>query len=355
MGALDSCFTPCRRRCVCLSSLALMLWSVSWCWTELHPSGGSWGPLWLNWRSCFLRCRIKSWRWTNHHSKHDRGVQFFVIPNKNLYWRSWTSPSLRFRIVHFKDFSCSCFQMFSDTTSLYWNNAEPKHPETNQDPHTHFDQSEPVSSLPSELFCSIPLEAVSTQDPFSGPDSSDFRLDLNRSDGSPNTDLRSSWSRNDVWREEEKLPAWSHRAAGRVVGRVTDGWTPRVSLNEFASYLHTGDSPLTLSSTFSCSPLLHNSDHGRMSPHQLPVNDHLTFRLSPPPDVPWGLTEGLSCSRGAAAASASYGSRSWTGLERKRSCEAAGLLESSQCLQLYVHKKKKKTTSTCSACFKSFI
>lgn len=237
--------------------------------------------------------------------------------------------------------------MFSDTTSLYWNNAEPKHPETNQeiilsqDLHTPFDQSEHMKSLHSELFCSFPHEATRAQDPFSEPDPSDFRLDLSRSFGSPSVDLLRSWSRNDVWKEEEKLPLWSHRAAGRVVGRVSDDWTLRVSQNEFSSYLQTDDSPLKLSSTFSCSPLFHSA-----APHptvhselQLPVNDHIAFSLSPPPDVLWGLsgTEGLPSSRRTAAASASYGSRSCTGLERKRSCEAAGLFESSQCLQLYVH------------------
>ncbi|XP_017267688.1 protein shortage in chiasmata 1 ortholog isoform X2 [Kryptolebias marmoratus] len=236
-------------------------------------------------------------------------------------------------------------KMFSDTILLYSSNADSKQPETvttetnletspSRGPHTLFDQCEHMNSLHSEPFCrehtSFLHEATGAQGPFSEPDAeySDFRLDLNRSFGSPNVDLRRSWTRNNLWKEEEKLPLWSHRAAGRVVGRVNDDWTPRAS-----PYLQTDDSPLKLSSVFSCSPVLQNSANSRASPRpvihndlQLPESDHIIYGLSPPPDVLWGqsATKCLSSSGGPA----SLGSRCWKGLERKRSGEAAGLFES---------------------------
>ncbi|XP_037535958.1 protein shortage in chiasmata 1 ortholog [Nematolebias whitei] len=235
-------------------------------------------------------------------------------------------------------------KLFSDITSLYSNHADPKQPatvitETNQGanlsqaPHAHFDQCELLDSLHSQMFSSEHTsflhEAVRAQGPFSesDPNSSDFRLDLNRSFGNPNVDVH----RNDLLKEEEELPVWCHRAAGRTVGRVTDDRTPRASPNEHTPYLCT-DSPLKLNSTFSCSPVLQNSANGPMSPHPVVHSDldGIVFSRSPPSDVPWGQSgnECLSSSRGVAAGPASYGFRCWKGLERKRSSEGAGLFQS---------------------------
>ncbi|XP_068994580.1 protein shortage in chiasmata 1 ortholog [Embiotoca jacksoni] len=246
-------------------------------------------------------------------------------------------------------------KLFSDTTSLYSVTAEPNQPptvisESNQQtnppnrPRIHTGEREHTNSLQPEPLCSdhnfsFPFGAASAVGSSCEQEldskvldvNSDFRLDLSCSFGSPDVDLQRSWTSNDPWREDGKLPSWRGRAGavGRVVGRVNDEWTRRAPSKDYTSYLHTADSPLKLDSTFSHSPVLQQPANGQIS-----FSDPQHPRSPPSPNthIVWGPGQSgndwLSRSGSTTAVSANYGSRCRMGQERKRSGEAAGLVGS---------------------------
>ncbi|XP_054895211.1 protein shortage in chiasmata 1 ortholog isoform X2 [Poeciliopsis prolifica] len=213
-------------------------------------------------------------------------------------------------------------KLFSDITSLYLSNAAPATPqinETNQQPfrtaQTFGAESKFNDLLHPEPQSSFLCGAMNPEDlfPNQNPDSSNFKLDLNGSFGSPIKD----WTGPDPWKEEERLPAWRGRAgaAGRIVERVGDLWAPRDAPD--ISYLQTSNSPVLLDSQFS-------SSHTSYSDLQHPHSAHFIVSQSPPMaailDQSYhSLTSSGSCS---------FGSKFWSGQERKRSGDAAGLVGS---------------------------
>ncbi|XP_032434928.1 protein shortage in chiasmata 1 ortholog [Xiphophorus hellerii] len=213
-------------------------------------------------------------------------------------------------------------KLFSDITSLYLSNTEPATPqinETNQQPfrtaQTFGTESEFMNLLHPEPNSSFLCEAMNPEDlfPNQNPESSNFKLDLNDSFGSPVKD----WTGPDPWKEEERLPVWRGRAgaAGRIVERVGDLWTPRDSPD--FSYLQTSNSPVLLDSRFS-------SSHTSYSDLQHPHSAHFIFSQSPPTAAVLDQSYHSLTSSG----SSSFGSKFWSGQERKRSGDAADLVES---------------------------
>lgn len=152
-------------------------------------------------------------------------------------------------------------------------------------------------------------EAFADKDP-----DPDFKLDWSCSFGSPgDVCFQEKWTCSDPWREEEgKLPGWSSRAGalGKVVTRVNDDWTQRrPPPNNYTQ----------LDSTFSYSPVLQ-----QQADLQHPLSfTHISGAQSPPSDDMWG-NDCVIGGGGMTTASASYGSKCWTGQERKRSAEAGG-------------------------------
>ncbi|XP_051807077.1 protein shortage in chiasmata 1 ortholog [Acanthochromis polyacanthus] len=241
-------------------------------------------------------------------------------------------------------------KLFSDTTSLYSPTTDPNQPDTNQQrsqpisPWTHNSSSEHMDplhpqQLPTDHHTSFLLETASAEGSFCEravqEDNSDFKLALSCSFGSPDVSIQRSWTSGDPWREEGQLPGCRSRAGavGRVVERVADEWRQWAPPNDCPSYLHTADSPLKLTSTFS--PVLQQPASGHISTHpavysdlQDPLHHHLSCSLSPSTDSTWARGQsGNDCffrSGGLTPVPAQYGSRCWIGQERKRSGEAAG-------------------------------
>ncbi|MED6287593.1 hypothetical protein CHARACLAT_017987, partial [Characodon lateralis] len=244
-------------------------------------------------------------------------------------------------------------KLFSDITSLYSRDAEPKSPqttinETNQQtgplksPQTFSAESEFMNCPQPELFSSGPNSsflcgAMNPEDlfPNGDPDSSDFKSDLNWSFGTPIIDLQKNWTRRDPWEEEKKVPSWTGRAgaAGRVVERVNDVWTLRESPEKFCSYLHTAGTPVIPS----YSPFLLQAANGHTSSRpviysdlQHPQSCHFIYSCSPTTEVMWDQSYDCIAGSGGMAVGSPYnGPRFWKG-EKKRSADAAGLVGSGQ-------------------------
>ncbi|KAM7391226.1 hypothetical protein PAMP_021930 [Pampus punctatissimus] len=204
-------------------------------------------------------------------------------------------------------------KLFTDTTSLYTAPdshtmiTETKHhtsPPSNlwittADPDFH--PESPISPDPEPLFSSDDDTSFLFGAKSADPDSTErtgnkeFRLDPSCSFGSPN--LQKSWTSSDLWKEDRSRRGRAG-AAGRVVERVDDEWT-----------------------------------------HQAPTNLNSCLyydtisNLSPPAEVAlWGRGQNgrgnLSSLRRTAKISTNYGSKCWTGHERKRSGEAVKLVGS---------------------------
>ncbi|KAM9360190.1 protein shortage in chiasmata 1 ortholog [Symphorus nematophorus] len=259
-------------------------------------------------------------------------------------------------------------KLFSDTTSLYTLTRDPNQPEsqtviteTNQlaslpnntwtttvgPRHMTSDpQPEPPINPHPELFCHDHSTSFLFKADHSSCDldlmlqdgSTDLRLDLSSSFGSPDVPVQGSWTSSDLWKEdgrgteEVKFSPWRGRAGamGGIVERVNDEWTQRVPTKL--------DGPFKLDSTFSYSPILQQPANSHMSTHstvysypQQTRSHRISFSLSPPTEV---MFQGRSQSsndchtniREATTISAKYGSKCWIGQERKRSGEAAGLV-----------------------------
>ncbi|XP_047236177.1 protein shortage in chiasmata 1 ortholog isoform X3 [Girardinichthys multiradiatus] len=243
-------------------------------------------------------------------------------------------------------------KLFSDITSLYSRDAEPKSPqttinETNQQtgplksPQTFSAESEFMNCPQPELFSSGPNSsflcgAMNPEDlfPNGDPDSSDFKFDLNWSFGSPIIDLQKNWTRRDPWEGEKKVPSWTGRAgaAGRVVERVNDVWTLRESPDKFCSYLHTAGTPVIPS----YSPFLLQAANGHTSSRpviysdlQHPQSCHFIYSCSPTTEVMWDQSYDCIAGSGGMAVGSPYNEpRFWKGQEKKRSADAAGLVGS---------------------------
>lgn len=253
----------------------------------------------------------------------------------------------------------SWFQLFSNITSLYTQPADSNQmdcqtgvTETNQQtsPWTRTVEYEHVVSRHSQPCVSQYPEQLcndhNTGCLFGAEDTEgNFRLDLScHSFSSPDVYLQRGWASSqtadDKGREEVKFNGWRSRAGavGRVVERINDEWTHRAPANskpsDFTLYLDTtDDSPIKLDPSFSYSPGPQQPVTSQMftSYSDLHPADshHISYSLSPPAEVTlWarGQSSDNSFSSGAlATASSSYGSKCWTGRERKRSEEAAGL------------------------------
>ncbi|XP_028269790.1 protein shortage in chiasmata 1 ortholog [Parambassis ranga] len=242
-------------------------------------------------------------------------------------------------------------KLFCDTTSLYSLTEDPNQPktpfaETNQ--HTSSTdmpwtqtKCELLNSPRPELLCSdhnasflFGLEnaegsfAEHDLDSIVQSGSSDFKLDLTCFFNSPDIQLQKSWTSSDQLGQEGKLPGWSSKAGamGRVVERMTNDWTQQSPPDDYTSYLHTTNSPLTLDSTFNYSPVL-------QQPSSSPIFTQSLVNSDPQHPLSLHVTSGLpTWSQGgydiSSFSAANYGSRHWKGQERKRSGEPAGLLGS---------------------------
>lgn len=198
---------------------------------------------------------------------------------------------------------------------------------------------EPLISPSPELFCSDRNASLvfggdyTLYDPDSmvQDGSTDFKLDLSSSFGTPSVAFQRSWPRSDLWkgelrgREEVNVSVWGGRAGavGGVVQRDKDDWTQRPQTRL--------DRPYKLDSMLSNSSILPQSADRYTSMYttvQYPDIHNVTSRLSPPTEVVlWDHSHSsdLTSRGGTATVSASYGSKCWKGRERKRSGEAAGV------------------------------
>lgn len=155
------------------------------------------------------------------------------------------------------------------------------------------------------------------------PTSLNFRLDPScHSFSRPHVSGHRSWdgeAAENTDREEVKFGAWMSRAGtvGRVAERVNDEW----SLGANTTYLLTTDNPLDLDSTFSHSPVLQQPVSRKLSTYATVHSDsrRLWYGPSPAADVLPSSSEG-------GATPPNHGSKCWTGRERKRSEQAAGLV-----------------------------
>ncbi|KAG7221310.1 hypothetical protein INR49_017377 [Caranx melampygus] len=237
-------------------------------------------------------------------------------------------------------------KLFSDTTSLY---TDSNHPES-QTVVTEANQ-QPSASPHPEPFCvdhstSFLFRAEGGGSSFCQQDpgltvqdgNTDFRLDLSSSFGSPDVSLESSWTSRDLWEEEVTFSGLKSRAGavGRVVRRVNNEWTlsPPPNLSSYTNYLPPTDhSPLRLDSTFSYTPILQPLPQvrGQMAMFSTALSDlqhPITSRLSPPTGATlWGQNSNDHLSGDMTTPSPKYGSKCWIGQERKRSGDAAGLVE----------------------------
>ncbi len=162
----------------------------------------------------------------------------------------------------------------------------------------------------------------------------DFRIHFNSSSGNSNVHLQSCWTSNDPWterdsnREQVKFSGWRGRAGavGGVVERVNE-WTQRATAML--------DSPVKLDSTFSYSPILQQPADSHVSTYstvQHPEIRHISCSPSLPAEVMlWGRSQSsnhfLTNTGVTTTGSPKYGAKFWIGQERKRSVEAAGLVE----------------------------
>nr|XP_033475528.1 protein shortage in chiasmata 1 ortholog [Epinephelus lanceolatus] len=264
-------------------------------------------------------------------------------------------------------------KLFSDTTSLYtlttdqpesqtiitethqqtshpnspWVTWDPEHlnsqPKLFISPHPELFRGDQNTSFLFGADCSF---CEPDPDSMVQEGNTDFRLDLSSSFGSPEVHLQRSCS--DPWKEEDrgtgevKFSGWGGRAgaAGRVVGRVNDEWTPRATNKQTHSYMPGVllNSPFKLDSTFSYSPILQQPTNSQMSTYatvysdlQHPDSHHVSHDLSAHTEVMlWGQGQSsnnsLTNSGETTKVSAIYGSKCWIGQERKRRGEAAGLV-----------------------------
>lgn len=145
--------------------------------------------------------------------------------------------------------------------------------------------------------------------------STDFKLDLSSSFGTPSVASQRNWPRNDLWkgefrgREEVNVSVWGGRAGavGGVVQREKDEWTQTAQTRL--------DRPYKLDSMLSNSSILPQSANSYTSMYttvQHPDSHNVSSRLSPPTEVMlWdhSHSSNLTSSGGTTTVSASYGSK----------------------------------------------
>lgn len=154
-----------------------------------------------------------------------------------------------------------------------------------------------------------------------GDHKTDFRLDLSSFVGGSDDLLQRNWTSSDPWKEEYrrrsgnsmKLSGWGGRAG------VLGGVVQRVQAKS--------DSPFRLDFAFSCSPVEQQSVNHYMSaypPVHFSDSQHIGSSLGPHPDfMLWNPSRNLTSS----TASTNYGTKCCIGQERKRSGDAAGMVE----------------------------
>lgn len=151
-----------------------------------------------------------------------------------------------------------------------------------------------------------------------GDDKTDFRLDLSSFVDDP---LQRNWASTDPWKEECRRRSGDSMKLSGGGGRagVLGGVVQRVQAKS--------DSPFRQYFTFSCSPVVQQSVNHYMSVYptvHFSDSQHISSSLSPPPDFTlWNPSRILTSS----TASTNYGTKCCIGQERKRSGDAAGMVE----------------------------
>lgn len=158
-----------------------------------------------------------------------------------------------------------------------------------------------------------------------GDDKTDFRPDLSSFVGGSDGPLQRKWISSDPWKEEYMRRSGDSMALSGSGGRagVLGGVVQRVQAKP--------DSLFRLDFAFSCSPVVEQSVNHYMSVcSTLHFSDsqHIGSSLSPPPDfMLWNPSRSLTSS----TAPTNYGTKCCIGQERKRSADAAGMVE--KCIQ----------------------
>lgn len=150
--------------------------------------------------------------------------------------------------------------------------------------------------------------------------------DFNLRSSGPDVPTQRSQIHDDLWMEDYggrgqvDFSGWTGRAGwvGGVVRRVNDEQTQRAQTN-FGS-------PFKVDSKFRRSPILQQPAGRFLSTYptvQRPDSHHASSGLSHA--LPWGRDQTSNLSSTGTTVSAHYGSRCWTGQERKRSSQVAGV------------------------------
>lgn len=177
-------------------------------------------------------------------------------------------------------------------------------------------EPEPVIIPHPELFCTNQSSRL-----FFGDDKTNFRLDLSSFVGGSDDPLQRNWTSSDPRKEEHRRRSGDSMKLSGLGGRagVLGGVVQRVQAKS--------DSPFRPDFTFSCSPVVQQSVNHYMSVYpavHFSDSQHTGSSLSPPPDfVLWNPSRNLTGS----TASTNYGTKCCIGQERKRSGDAAGMVE----------------------------
>lgn len=158
-----------------------------------------------------------------------------------------------------------------------------------------------------------------------GDDETDFKLDLSSLIGGSDGHLQRNWICSDPWKEEHTRRCGDSMTLSGSGGRaeVLGGVVQRAPAKS--------DSLFRLDFTFSCSLVVKqsvNHDMSVCSVVHFSDRQHIGSSLSPPSDfMLWNPSRNLTSS----TASTSYGTKCCIGQERKRSGDAAGMVE--KCIQ----------------------
>lgn len=177
-------------------------------------------------------------------------------------------------------------------------------------------EPEPVIIPHPELFCTDQSSHL-----LFGDDKADFRLDPSSFVGGSDGPLQRNRISSDPWKEEYTRRSGDSMTLSGLGGRagVLGGVVQRVQAKS--------DSPFRLEFAFSRSPVVEQSVNHYMSVYptvHFSDSQHIGSSLSPPPDLMlWNPSRNLTSS----TASTNYGTKCCIGQERKRSGDAAGMVE----------------------------
>lgn len=174
-------------------------------------------------------------------------------------------------------------------------------------------QPEPAIIPHPEVFCTDQSSQL-----LCGDDKTDFRLDLSSFVEAP---LQRNWTSTDPWKDKCRTRSGDSMKLSGGGGRagVLGGVVQRVQAKS--------DSPPRQDFTFSCSPVVQQSVNHSMSMYpavHFSDSQYIGSSLSPSPDfMLWNPSRNLTNS----TASTNYGTKCCIGQERKRSSDAAGMVE----------------------------